>query len=271
MAYPMMGVGVKNGTRRAAKNGAVSRLPTADTAELHLLRAAFEHGLLSSVLPKIGSIAFLVDRTLRVVAMEGALAGSPAPLEFDRPEGAFREMLRAAIDGTSARASLGRGDFSYDVIVEPVRNEAGTVIGAAGLAFDITAERDARDALDRKDATLQRAMRLAHCAYWRYDILSKHLTMSDEMLRLYHLAPDANPNRDTFISSAHPGDRQSLRASLIEAQRDGTPCKGLEYRIISPDDELRWILQHIEVVRDEAGNTVEIHGTALDITERTRS
>jgi hypothetical protein len=44
--------------------------------------------------------------------------------------------------------------------------------------------------------------------------------------------------------------------------------QNLEFRIVKPDGEIRWIHRQGQVEHDEEGNAIRINGISLDITDR---
>ena len=45
----------------------------------------------------------------------------------------------------------------------------------------------------------------------------------------------------------------------------------IEYRVISPEGDLRWVEARGRLTRDVDGQVIEIHGVCLDVTERNRA
>ncbi|MBI1786876.1 MAG: PAS domain S-box protein [Acidobacteria bacterium] len=68
-----------------------------------------------------------------------------------------------------------------------------------------------------------------------------------------------------WLDCVHPDDRSQVAASIGQPAV-GTP-RPLEYRIVRPSGETRWIRSQSFPLRDEAGNTYRIVGLAEDITE----
>ena len=69
-----------------------------------------------------------------------------------------------------------------------------------------------------------------------------------------------------WMQAIHPDDRPRAAAALPRQRRG--ECFDLEYRIIRPDGELRWILTRTFPVRNSEGRIYRIVGSAEDITLR---
>ncbi|MDV3241504.1 MAG: EAL domain-containing protein [Methylocaldum sp.] len=77
---------------------------------------------------------------------------------------------------------------------------------------------------------------------------------------------DFMKNKDLWLQSVHPDDRERMQKTLGELLETGTLTA--EYRILRPDGEIRWLEDRVKVIYDKAGNPMRLDGVASDITER---
>ena len=70
-----------------------------------------------------------------------------------------------------------------------------------------------------------------------------------------------------WLESIHPEDRTQVRKSLEEMTTGAKPLD-VEYRIVRPDESLRWIHDRGFPIRDAQGKIYRAAGIAEDITER---
>ena len=70
----------------------------------------------------------------------------------------------------------------------------------------------------------------------------------------------------SFAEPVPPGDRERLLEYMESIQRGEQPGK-LEYRVVQPNGNVRWLLAHAVPIRNEHGEVYRIAGVALDITE----
>jgi hypothetical protein len=56
---------------------------------------------------------------------------------------------------------------------------------------------------------------------WRFDLLSRDLSWSDEIYRIYGLPATERPTLDSAIARYDPADRARIAALLDRAVRDG--------------------------------------------------
>lgn len=107
-------------------------------------------------------------------------------------------------------------------------------------------------------------------ATWEWDLKTDEVKWDRAFNRLYGLSDDREGGTfaDT-IERIHPDDR-SLAADSAKLAKDS--CSGLhvEYRIVRPDGNVRWVLARGITICDEAGTALRMVGACWDETE-TRS
>ncbi|RQW79646.1 MAG: PAS domain S-box protein, partial [Methylococcus sp.] len=123
-------------------------------------------------------------------------------------------------------------------------------------------------------AKLGLASRAARAGFWDWDLASNTVTWSRDMRTLFGFEPDANQEDfDTWAAwraTVHPDDLPGAEQVALAAARDQRPL-ALDYRIVRPDGELRWIETRADILRDEAGKPRSLAGISLDVTERKRA
>jgi PAS domain S-box-containing protein len=118
---------------------------------------------------------------------------------------------------------------------------------------------------------LQEAQRISHVGYWERDLATNRYTWSDENYRIFGLRPQERIlTFDDVQELLHPADREMRAAAVAEALRGGRRYD-VEYRVVRPGGEVRFVRSEGDVVRDEAGRLLRVFGTVQDITERKRS
>lgn len=69
-----------------------------------------------------------------------------------------------------------------------------------------------------------------------------------------------------FLNIVHPKDRPRVAQMLPELIEKGTMT--IQYRVVRPDGEVRWLEDKTAIARDAEGRLVRFDGVASDITER---
>ena len=124
--------------------------------------------------------------------------------------------------------------------------------------------------LGESERRLEEAQRISHVGYWERDLATNHYTWSDENYRIFGLRPQERLlSFDEVQELLHPADRQMRAAAVAEALRGG-PRYDVEYRVVRPNGEVRFVRSVGDVVRDESGRPRRVFGTVQDITERKR-
>jgi PAS domain S-box-containing protein len=113
------------------------------------------------------------------------------------------------------------------------------------------------------------AQAIARLGSWEFDAAKDVITGSDEFYRLFGVGHDQLRTYQAFLDLLHPDDREhvgrDVQESLIKKALYDT-----EYRVRMPDGDYRDIHARGQIFADDAGKTVRMVGTCLDVTERKR-
>jgi PAS domain S-box-containing protein len=126
--------------------------------------------------------------------------------------------------------------------------------------------------LSESERKLAEAERLAHVGYWDRDLVTGHLTLSEEACQMLGLAPgegkdDSLERERRWLEVIHPDDRERAIAAAAAARR-GESRYDVEYRVVRPGGEPCTIHSRGDVTRDDAGNPCRMFGFMQDISER---
>jgi PAS domain S-box-containing protein len=136
------------------------------------------------------------------------------------------------------------------------------------IAHDITARKQAEDALRKGEVELNEAQRLGQFGSWDWDAETGNITRSKEYYRIYGLDPKINPSGyHVHLKTYTPESSALLDNAFRKCGRTGEGYQ-LDLEKINPDGTSRWITERGEAKRDDKGKIVGIRGTAQDITER---
>jgi PAS domain S-box-containing protein len=124
------------------------------------------------------------------------------------------------------------------------------------------------EALAASETKLKDAQRLANMGFWERDLLADRIVWSEGTCRIFGLtAPSHILKQAELEEIIHPDDRQIQRQTLNETVQCGRSYD-VEYRVVRPDGNVRFIQVRDEVKTDRAGRSVRLFGTVHDITER---
>jgi PAS domain S-box-containing protein len=200
-------------------------------------------------------------------------------------QGATEEMDESYISGGEIK--------SIHTVKAPVYDENGTISGVLGIFWDITERKRAEEALQQAHDELEHrvamrtnellraneALRESEEKYrliadnsndWIYlinpDGKFQYVSPSSERMTGYPSGEFMN-NPQLFLNIIHPDDKEQV-TSHHETARNETKTGYLEYRIITKEGELRWIMHSCLPVYNDQGQYVGRSATNRDFTER---
>jgi PAS domain S-box-containing protein len=136
------------------------------------------------------------------------------------------------------------------------------------LARDITERKRAEEVLRDSEAKLQKAQRIAHFGWWERDFSTNHVSLSDEVCRIFGLQPVELPEwHARWLELIHPEDRPRAAEAAAAALLSGGPRYDVEYRVVRPDGAERIVHSQGDVTWDQSGRPLRQFGVLQDITE----
>jgi PAS domain S-box-containing protein len=143
----------------------------------------------------------------------------------------------------------------------------GEFAGFIGSCIDLNERKRMEERLRASEARFAEAQRLAKVGSWERDIEGDGIQWSGEMFRIFGLPKEMPPNSAAFLSYVHPRDREKF----LEADREilsGNGPVDIEYRVIRPDGDMRYVRAVAEAIKDDAGGPTRVVGATQDITEQ---
>jgi PAS domain S-box-containing protein len=154
----------------------------------------------------------------------------------------------------------------FHTVGEPVRDADGTVVGARGLAQEVTEQRRTEAALRRSEARLLEAQALAHIGSFERSLDGGERIWTPEVFRILGLDPAEGPrDGDAIGRLVHPDDRQAYDDWLARVRRFPEPGP-VAFRIVRPDGGERKVQVRLRIERDDGGRAELVAGTIQDVT-----
>jgi PAS domain S-box-containing protein len=117
---------------------------------------------------------------------------------------------------------------------------------------------------------LRFALGAAGIGTWHLDLRSGIATYDESLNRIFGLEPkESRAALTTRLSLIHADDRERVKTTVNAAIRNRTEFS-LEFRIVRPDGEIRWLRDRGRIFVDETGDATEATGAVMDVTERRR-
>jgi hypothetical protein len=203
------------------------------------------------------------------IGLPGTVIFTPEDRERREPE---RELQAARDEGrTSDDRWLLRKDgsrFWATEIVTRVNDPEGRLIGFSKVVRDRTQEREVVERLRESEERLRVALRAARMGIWRWHLPTNTQRLDGSMTRLLGLDDgEVVESHERFREHIHPDDRAQADAALGQAVRTGEDLH-VEFRVVWPDESIRWLLCHGQVVGGAGGAPEYVTGAAIDVTAR---
>ncbi|WP_433984650.1 sigma 54-interacting transcriptional regulator [Tunturiibacter empetritectus] len=169
------------------------------------------------------------------------------------------------------RLVMDDGSIKYlRVVARIVRGDAPDDLQVVGAVTDVTEAKRAEEARRRSEGYLEDAQRLTRTGSWAYDVaVGRGIHWSQENFRLLGFDPEQGvPPHDKFLQRIHPEDRANYSRAFDKAITHRQSNLDLEYRVVLPDGETRYVHSIGHPVFDKSGNFCQYVGTAMDVTEQ---
>ena len=184
----------------------------------------------------------------------------------------FRAAVEAAGALTGFESQVRRQDGQIIWISEnarALRDQDGKLAGFEGTVVEITARKEAEEALRKSEERYALSALGANDALWDWDVAADRFEVSDRWAELIGLQPGEVGLRPAdWLARVHPDDRARLQRSISEHHGDGSRHLELEYRLQHRSGAFRWMLLRGVSVRGPHGEVARMAGSQTDITAR---
>lgn len=123
--------------------------------------------------------------------------------------------------------------------------------------------------LERSEARLSEAQRVARIGSWEWDVIEDVATWTDEVYRIYGVPRGTPVTRESYLACVHPDDREMVEAVARRAITDQLPF-ACDHRVVRPDGRTVWVHSRGRVITNAGGDAVRMLGTTQDIDDRRR-
>jgi PAS domain S-box-containing protein len=185
----------------------------------------------------------------------------------------FRDGVAYRADSTPVRLRRGTAEGEtrlLDFVYQPIKDANGLTTDIFVVANDVTERATAEAALRESEERLQLALDSSvGVGTWFWDVPANRVTADARFLKLYGvaMAPGEGAPVEAFFVNLHPDDRPVLEAQIAEALATGGDFDA-EYRLVQPDESIRWVSAQGRPILDADGHPLRFPGVSFDITER---
>jgi PAS domain S-box-containing protein len=152
----------------------------------------------------------------------------------------------------------------------PIRDPSGRLYRTVGFAEDITERRRIEEAVRENEERLRLALDAGQIGVWDWDVETNKLRWTKRIYEIHGVAPDKfTGDLADFRCLIHPDDADRV-TSAIQGALAGADYN-IEFRIVRPSGETRWLFTSGRVLHDENGKPLRMLGATIDTTDRKRA
>ena len=169
-------------------------------------------------------------------------------------------------------AEIVRDDGERRVIsiyASPIVDSASLKVqGCVGVFVDITDRKYAEAALRESQDRLSIALEAGGMGVWSWDTCNGRLNWSATLEDIHGIPRGSFKGTfEAFQRGMHPDDREAVLNAIQRALHEDDEYD-MTYRIILPDQRVRWVEGRGRVYRNEQGEPIRMAGVCMDVTER---
>jgi PAS domain S-box-containing protein len=209
-------------------------------------------GVFASGKPGVMQLTEDVDIDQYPIAGAAARVGLKSAMAFP---------IRVASEVVGVLVFASESPYFPDTQLMHVMGDIGTQLGR------IIERKQSEVALQRSQASLALAQRIAHLGSWEWDLVKGTLIWSEEVYRIYNVSPATFvPTNEAFLELIPADERPMVRRAVLRAIEGEVPYD-IEHQVIQPGGTIRTVREQAEVFHDQGGRPIKVAGSVQDITE----
>jgi PAS domain S-box-containing protein len=221
----------------------------------------------------LGTNEFLCSEELkRIWGVEGEDENRIMDIMEERIHPEDKDKLKSVIDESIKNATS--YDIEYRILdkqgktrymntrARVIKDSNGKAVRLYGICQDITEQRLREDERRLNEERLLQTQEIAHIGTYEYNVKTKELWWSDELYKIFGIDKKQGITTEKYLSYIHPDDQERLKVALGIGREDYY----IEYRIIRPDGDVRYISNYVGKHEYKDGERYLIRGTGQDIT-----
>lgn len=190
------------------------------------------------------------------------------PDDMERLHEERKVALKRPLQFEYEQRALGKdGKYRWFLVrYSPLLDDQGTIERWYATAFDIEDQKRAQEDVRRSEAFLAEAQRLTSSGSFSWLVATDELAWSEELYRIYEFDPGIKITPEVIRTRVHPEDL-SLYEKMVEQARNGSEDFEWQYRLLLPDQSIKYMHAVAQATRDPSGR-LEYIAAVRDVTAR---
>lgn len=170
--------------------------------------------------------------------------------------------VRANMQGQDELTQLGD---AFDEMADTIQSNFSNLKEAENRLLELNNSLENR--ITERTELLEEAQRIAHLGNWQWHIQTGKLIWSDEIYKIFVVnKANVKLDLDFLMSLTHPDDADIVSKTIEQSLSTGKKY-AVDHRIITQDNNIRWVHEEASITYDSDDNPEIMHGITLDITD----
>lgn len=177
-----------------------------------------------------------------------------------------KEALKRPLQFEYEQRALAKdGKYRWFLVrYNPLLDDQGMIDRWYETAFDIEDRKRAQEDVRRSEAFLAEAQRLTSIGSFSWLAATDEITWSEELYRIYEFDPGIKITLELIRTRVHPEDL-TLYEKMIEQARNGSEDFEWQYRLLMPDQSIKYMHAVAQATRNPSGQ-LEYIAAVRDVT-----